>query len=74
MGMLLRDWPVACPKGWCMLFNQPQTEAELEAPGRCVARREPYGGEQWVSRTAEELGLKSTLRAAHRSRKGQLNR
>ena len=35
---LLGDWPVAYPKGWCKLVNQPQTEAELEAIRRCVAR------------------------------------
>jgi hypothetical protein len=29
--------------------NQPQTEAELEATGRCVARGQPCGGEQWVA-------------------------
>jgi hypothetical protein len=55
------------------LVNQPQTEAELEATGRCVARGQPYGGEQWVRRTAEQLGLESTLRAPHRPRKGQPN-
>jgi putative transposase len=66
---LLSDWPLACPKGWCKLVNQPQTEAELEAIRRCVARGQPYGGEDWVRRTAEQLGLESTLRAPHRPRK-----
>ena len=70
---LLSDWPVAYPKGWCKLVNEPQTEAELEAIRRCVARGQPYGGEQWVRRTAEQLGLESTLRAPHRPRKGQPN-
>ena len=70
---LLSDWPVAYPKGWCKLVNEPQTEAELEAIRRCVARGQPYGGEQWVRRTAEQRGLESTLRAAHRPRKGQPN-
>jgi hypothetical protein len=45
MGMLLSAWRVAYPKGWCKLAGQPQTEAELEATGRCVARGQPYGGE-----------------------------
>jgi putative transposase len=70
---LLSDWPVAYPKGWCKLVNEPQTEAELEAIRRCLARGQPYGGEQWVRRTAEQLGLESTLRAPHRPRKGQPN-
>ena len=51
MGMLLSDWPVAYPKGCCKLAGEPQTEAELEAIRRCVARGQPYGGEPWVRRT-----------------------
>ena len=34
------------PKGWCKLAGQLQAEAELETNGRCVARGQPYGGEQ----------------------------
>ena len=63
---LLSAWPVAYPRGWCKLVNEPQTEAEVDAIRRCVARGQPYGGEDWVRRTAHELGLESTLRAPHR--------
>jgi putative transposase len=66
---LLSDWPVACPRGWRELVNEPQTEAEVDAIRRCVARGQPFGGAAWVRRTAEELGLESTLRAPHRPRK-----
>ncbi len=66
---LLSAWPVPHPRGWCKFVNQPQTEAEVEAIRRCVARGQPYGGEAWVRRTAEQLGLESTLRAPHRPRK-----
>ena len=66
---LLGDWPVTYPKGWCTFVNEPQTEAEVDAIRRCVARGQPYGGEDWVRRTAEQLGLESTLRAPHRPRK-----
>lgn len=66
---LLSAWPVAYPKGWCKLVNEPQTEAEVDAIRRSVARGQPYGGEDWVRRTAEALGLESTLRAPHRPRK-----
>jgi len=66
---LLSAWPVPYPRGWCKLVNQPQTEAEVDAIRRCVARGQPYGGEEWVRRTAEQLGLESTLRAPHRPRK-----
>jgi len=70
---LLGTWPVLYPRGWCKLVNEPQTEAELDAIRRCVARGQPYGGEKWVRRTAEQLGLESTLRAPHRPRKAAGN-
>jgi hypothetical protein len=70
-GMLLSVWPVASPKGWCKPAGEPQTETELEATGRCVARGKRYKGKQWVRRTAEQLGLESTLRAARQPRKGE---
>ena len=66
---LLIAWPVACPTNWCRLVNQPQTEAKVEAIRRCVARGQPYGGVDWVRRTAEQLGLESTRRAPHRPKK-----
>jgi putative transposase len=65
----LDAWPVPYPRGWCKLVNKPQAEAEVEAIRRCVARGQPYGSEDWVRRTAEQLGLESTLRAPHRPRK-----
>lgn len=66
---LLSAWPVPYPRDWCKLVNEPQTEAEVEAIRRCVARGQPYGGEDWVCRTAEQLGLETTLRGPHRPRK-----
>jgi hypothetical protein len=73
MGMLLGDWPVTYPNGWCKLAGQPQTVAELEATDGCVARGKRYGGKKWVRPAAEQLAPQSTLRAPHRPRKGQLN-
>jgi putative transposase len=70
---LLGTWPVLYPRGWRKLVNEPQTEAELDAIRRCVARGQPYGGEDWVRRTAEQLGLESTLRAPHRPKKAAEN-
>lgn len=66
---LLTAWPVPYPRGWGKLVNSPQTEAEVEAIRRCVVRGQPYGGHQWVQRTAKQLGLESTLRPPHRPRK-----
>jgi len=68
---LLSAWPVPYPKGWGKFVNAPRTEAEVDAIRRCVARGQPYGGADWVQRTAEQLGLESTLRPPHRPRKPQ---
>jgi putative transposase len=38
---LLGQWPVPYPRDWCKLVNQPQTEAEVAAICRCVARGQP---------------------------------
>jgi putative transposase len=70
---LLSQWPEPYPKDWCKIVNEPQTEAELEAIRRCVARGQPYGGDHWVRQTAKHLDLEYTLRAPHRPRKSQVS-
>jgi putative transposase len=59
---LLSDWPLPEPRSWLQYVNQPQTEAELAALRRSVQRGCPFGGERWIRRTAQTLGLESTLR------------
>ncbi len=58
----LSKWPLPIPRGWKDLVNQPQTEAELEAIRRSVARGQPYGNNAWRKQTAKDLGLESTMR------------
>lgn len=65
----LSKWPLPRPRNWADLVNQPQTEAELEAIRRSVIRSQPYGNDEWVSKTAKQLGLESTLRSRGRPRK-----
>jgi len=64
----LSDWPEPMPSDWLTLVNQPQTDSELEAIRRSVARSQPYGSDGWVRETAQHLGLESTLRARGRPR------
>lgn len=59
---LLSNWPVALPRNWRQLVNQPQTEAELAAVRRSLHRNSPFGTDTWTMRTARELDLLSTLR------------
>jgi putative transposase len=59
----LSDRPEPMPSDWPALVNQPRTNAEVEAIRRSVARSQLYGGDAWVRRTAQDLGLESTLHA-----------
>jgi putative transposase len=65
----LQAAPVALPPNWLEGVNQPQTEAELEALRRSVARGCPYGPEAWVQTVVQRLGLQSTIRPRGRPRK-----
>jgi putative transposase len=65
----LASWPLAEPRGWLRLVNEPQTDQELAALRRSVLRGQPYGSEAWVRRAAKSLGLESTFRRRGRPRK-----
>ena len=64
----LSGWPAPEPMDWRSLVNQPQTETELVALRNCVHRGAPFGNANWVSTTAAELGIESTLRSRGRPR------
>jgi putative transposase len=61
--------PVKRPGNWLEWVNRALTAAELESLRRCVNRQAPFGRDGWVERTAEELGLASTLGPRGRPRK-----
>src|SRR3972149_9426384 len=61
-GPLLCNWPLPQPSDWTEYVNLPQTETELEAIRRCLRRGSPFGNTIWTEKTAEQLGLQSTLR------------
>lgn len=65
----LCEWPVARPSTWLTIVNKPESEKELAALRRSVQRGAPYGEEAWQKRTAEALGLASTLRPRGRPAK-----
>jgi putative transposase len=69
--LALHPGPVPEPDNWVEWVNQPQTEAELKAVRRSVARGLPFGDESWQRRTAERLGLQQALRPRGRPRKVQ---
>jgi putative transposase len=59
---LLSGWPLPEPRNWVAQVNQPQSDAELAALRRCLERGSPFGDNAWTTRTAQALGLTSTLR------------
>jgi putative transposase len=65
---LLSEWPVACPRNWLRHVNAAQSEAELAALRRSIARGTPFGNDRWTQRTAVRLGLESSLRPRGRPR------
>lgn len=68
---MLADWPVPCPRNWVARVNAVETEGELAAMQRSIARGTPYGGEKWTARIVKRLGLESSLRPRGRPRKVQ---
>jgi putative transposase len=66
---ILSPWPLPRPADWLRIVNQPQSEAELKALRRCVARGRPFGGADWVARIAKQLGLESALRPCGRPKR-----
>ena len=68
-GAILGPWPVAKPRQWTKLVEEPQHETEVNALRKCIARGQPFGSDSWVTSTASELGLEFTLRPRGRPRK-----
>ena len=60
--------PVPRPANGLEHVQTAHTEAELTALRRSVARGCPYGPTAWVERTAEQLGLESSLNNPGRPR------
>src|SRR5271165_3557780 len=68
-GTTERAAPSAPPTNWLKLVNQPQTEAEVAALRCCINRGRPFGDPDWVTDTAERLGLECTVRPRGRPKK-----
>jgi putative transposase len=63
---LLDPGPAPRGAGWIEAVNAAMTEAECESIRTSIRRNRPLGTEAWVRRTAEKLGLESSLRAPGR--------
>jgi putative transposase len=59
---LLSPWPVDRPANWTARVNARLTAKELDRVRVSIERGRPYGTDEWVRRTVEELGLQHTVR------------
>ena len=69
IGQLLHRWPRPLPADWVDRVNQPETEAELAAVRRSIARGQPFGAESWQKRAAKTMNLEYTFRKPGRPKK-----
>ena len=65
---LLVDGPVARPESWTRFVNRVETEAELKSLRQSGKRGTPFDDLDWQAKTAEQLGLESSLRPRGQSR------
>lgn len=64
----LHSGPVPRGEGWVEAVNAPMTETECEPIRHSLRRGRPLGSDAWVRRTADRLGLGSSLRPRGRPR------
>jgi putative transposase len=67
--LLWRGEPPPRGADWLDRVNAPLSAGDLHRLRTSVARESPFGTEAWVRRTAEQLGLESTLRPRGRPKK-----
>ncbi len=66
---ILSEWPVEVPPNRLAMVNRPQSRAEEEALQKAIRRNAPFGSPVWIQRTANRLGLQSSLRPRGRPRR-----
>ncbi len=79
LAAFVAPWPLERPRRWTTLVNRAETEEELAALRRAVARGRPYGDDHWSQRTvrqahsrrARTLGTESSLRPIGRPKKSK---
>lgn len=67
---LLADWPTPKPRGYAMFLHEPQSQTEIEAMRRAIARGNPYGSDTWTGKVIRAFKLESTVQPRGRPKKG----
>jgi putative transposase len=58
----LTAWPLAQPSNWLEWVNEDWSKYQLERLDECTRKNRPFGPTYWTLKTAEALGLASSLR------------
>ncbi len=67
--LTMSQWPMRRPANWNRLLNEDLKAQERQNIKLCIERGRPLGEDQWVEKTANRLGLMSSLRNRGRPRK-----
>ena len=59
---LLSSWPVSAGSNYLQWVNAPQPKEEIEVIRYAIKRGRPYGGDSWITKTVNLLGLEITMR------------
>ena len=62
MRKMLSAWPMHKPANWMRTVNSTGNEEDEARIQVAIERSQPLGGEAWVRRMADKLGLEHTLR------------
>lgn len=68
---LLSSWPIAQPKNYLEILNQPQTMEEEKTLEKSITKDVPYGSKNWVVKIVKKFGLEQVLRGVGRPRKSK---
>jgi len=67
---ILSPWISDPPMNYISFLNEPQTQQEEAKIKNAIKKGNPYGKDDWITRTAKKFNLTSTLRNVGRPKKG----
>ena len=58
---VIQHWPMERPPNWIDFVNGCENQSELEDLRSAAQRGRPFGAEEWMMKTAKQLGLISSI-------------
>jgi len=65
----LSPWPMERPQNWIECVNEPDKASELDDLRSSAQRGRPFGNEDWMIKTAKQLGLEATMHTRGRPKR-----